>query len=158
MSLFPPDPTAEKPYINYITMITIPACMLVLAICFKRKTKNRVKIISGAASSIPVHTYICVFIAVFLEGGLIEVLSYDTDKFELQIRTVKILSLLLIICVTVLIISLAANVLYQKYYAGLNKILKEQVNSQLSHYEKREKINSEINMTMLKHILKEYPE
>ncbi len=144
MSLFPPDPTAEKPYINYITMITIPACMLVLAICFKRKTKNRVKIISGAASSIPVHTYICVFIAVFLEGGLIEVLSYDTDKFELQIRTVKILSLLLIICVTVLIISLAANVLYQKYYAGLNKILKEQVNSQLSHYEKREKINSEI--------------
>ncbi len=71
-------------------------------------------------------------------------LSYDTDKFELQIRTVKILSLLLIICVTVLIISLAANVLYQKYYAGLNKILKEQVNSQLSHYEKREKINSEI--------------
>lgn len=143
-ALLPQDIISEVYYINYITMIAIPAGMLILAICFKRKTINRTKIISGAASSIPVHTYICIFIAVFLEGGLIEGLSRSTAKFELQIRSVKILSLLLIICVTVLIISLAVNVLYQKYYAGLNEILSEQVNSQLAHYEQREKINLEI--------------
>lgn len=143
-ALLPQDVFSEVYYINYITMIAIPAGMLILAICFKRKARNRTKVISGAASSIPVHTYICIFIAVFLEGGLIEGLSRSTVKFELQIRSVKILSLLLIICVTVLIISLAANVLYQKYYAGLNEILSEQVSSQLAHYEKREKINLEI--------------
>ena len=109
-ALLPQDVFSEVYYINYITMIAIPAGMLILAICFRIKTRNRTKIISGAASSIPVHTYICIFIAVFLEGGLIEGLSRSTAKFELQIRSVKILSLLLIICVTILIISLAENV------------------------------------------------
>lgn len=143
-ALFPPKILSGNPYINYISMIMVPAFMLIIAIYFKTKIKYRTKVVSGAASSIPVHTYICIFIAVFLEGGLIEVLCYDTQKIELQIRAVKILSLLLIICVTVLIVSLTVNVLYQKYYAGLNKILREQVNSQLLHYEKREKINAEI--------------
>lgn len=143
-ALFPLKAVEENPYLNYIPMIVVPACMLIAAICFKIKTRYKTKIINGAASSIPVYTYICIFIAIFLESGLIAVLCYDTSKIELQIMAVKILSLLLIICVTVLIVSLAVNVLYQKYYAGLNKILREQVNSQLLHYEKREKINSEI--------------
>ncbi len=143
-ALFPSKNVSENPYINYIPMIAVPACILVIAIYFKAKTKHQAKVISGAASSIPVYTYICIFIAIFLEGGLIEVLCYNTPKIEMQIMAVKILSLLLIVCVAVLVVSLAVNVLYQKYYAGLNKILREQVNSQLQHYEKRERINSEI--------------
>lgn len=143
-ALFPSKAVAENPYINYIPMIAVPTSMLIIAIYLKIKTKYKTKVIYGAVSSIPVYTYICIFIAIFLESGLIAVLCYDTSKIELQIMAVKILSLLLIICVTVLIVSLTVNVLYQKYYAGLNKILREQVNSQLLHYEKREKINAEI--------------
>lgn len=118
--------------------------MLIPSIILKRKSEYRNKIINEAVSDIPVHICILIFIALFLEDGLIEVLCYSTTKIELQIRTVKVLSLLLIICVTVLIISLTVNVLYQKYYVRLNNILEQQISSQLLHYEKREKINSEI--------------
>lgn len=144
IALFPQKILIKNPYINYFSMIIVTTSMLILAIGFKIRTKYQAKIISGAASSIPVYTYICIFVVIFLESGLIEVLCYSTSKIELQIMVVKIFSLLLIICVTILIVSLTVNVLYQKYYAGLNKILCEQVNSQLIHYEKREKINSEM--------------
>ncbi len=143
-ALFPTALVETNPYIGFIPMIAVPACMLIPSIILKRKSEYRNKIINEAVSDIPVHICIFIFIALFLEDGLIEVLCYSTTKIELQIRTVKVLSLLLIICVTVLIISLTVNVLYQKYYVRLNNILKEQINSQLLHYEKREKINSEI--------------
>lgn len=143
-SLLPTDITTNNPYMNYIPMIAIPACMLILSIIFKRKSEYQNKIISGAVSSIPIHIYIFTLIALVLEDGLIEGLCYHTPQIQMQIKTVKILSLLLIICITVLIISLTVNVLYQKHYVRINNILEEQVNSQLLNYKKREKINSEI--------------
>lgn len=143
-ALFPTTLVETNPYIGLIPMIAVPACMLIPSIILKRESEYRNKIINEAVSDIPVHICILIFIALFLEDGLIEVLCYITTKIELQIRTVKVLSLLLIICVTVLIISLTVNVLYQKYYVRLNNVLEEQINSQLLHYEKREKINSEI--------------
>lgn len=143
-ALIPTTLIEKNPYIGFIPMIAVPTCMLIPSIILKRKSEYRNKIINEAVSDIPVHICIFIFIALFLEDGLIEVLCYSTTKIELQIRTVKVLSLLLIICVTVLIISLTVNVLYQKYYVRLNNILEDQINSQLLHYEKREKINSEI--------------
>ncbi len=143
-ALLPTDITENNLYAVCIPKIAVPACILILSFVFKRKTKYNAKIVNGAYSSIPVHIYIFVLIALFLEDGLVELLCYGTPKIEIKIKVAKILLLFLIICVTVLIISLTVNVLYQKYYARVNNILEDQVNSQLIHYKKREKIDLEI--------------
>ena len=84
------------------------------------------------------------FIAVFLESGLIEILNFNTEKIEIQLTAAKFLSLLLIIIIAALIVSLTVNVIYQKYYNNLNQLLKEQVKLQIQHYEKQETLNAEI--------------
>lgn len=80
----------------------------------------------------------------FIGNGLIEILTYHTSKTELKIHAAQILSLLLVLCVSVLILSLIVNVAYKGYYGTLNKFLENQVELQLCHYEKLEKINMEI--------------
>ncbi|MDE6727528.1 MAG: GHKL domain-containing protein [Oscillospiraceae bacterium] len=44
----------------------------------------------------------------------------------------------------IIITSLIINVFYHKYQSNLNKLLKQQIDSQLSHYKKREDLNTEI--------------
>ncbi len=143
-ALLPTDITVNNPYAVCIPKIAVPAFILILLFVFKRKTKYNVKIVNGVYSSIPVHIYIFVLITLFLEDGLVELLCYGTSKIEMKIKAAKVLLLLLNICVTVLIISLTVNVLYQKHYVRINNILEDQVNSQILHYKKREKIDLEI--------------
>ncbi len=144
IALIPNNYLIEFPYINHILLIAIPLCMYISALLIRNKATNKNQIISSIVLSIPTHNYILMFIAIFIESGLIEILSYHTEKVEAQIKSAKIISLLLILCITSLIISLTVNVVYHKYYNNLNQILIKQVKLQLQHYKKREKLNTEI--------------
>ena len=131
-------------YINSLLMLLIPLIILISFLIIQRKTHKKQKIISEAALNIPAHNYIFMFIAVFLESGLIEILNFNTEKVKAQLIAAKFLSLLLVIFIAALIISLTVNVIYQKYYNNLNQLLKEQVKLQIQHYEKQESLNTEI--------------
>lgn len=144
IALIPNNYLIEFPYINYILVIAIPLCMYISALIIRNKATNKSQIISSIVLSIPTHNYILMFIAIFIESGQIEILSYHTENVEAQIKAAKILSLLVILCITVLIVSLAVNVICQKYYNNLSQILREQVKLQLQNYKKREKLNTEI--------------
>lgn len=134
-----------KPLIfNSILITAIPLVLLIMLLVVKKRVKGGERIIGGAIRCIPVHNYLFMVIAVFLADGLIVTLVNDNERTDEWLLFAKVLSLLLIICVAVLIMSLAVSVVYQKYYDDLNQILRGQVKSQLLHYEKREKLNSEI--------------
>lgn len=144
ISLIPNSVINKYSYLNPLLMLFISLFILISFLTIQRKTHKKQKIISEAALNIPTHNYIFMFISLFLESGLIEILNFNTEKIEIQLTAAKFLSLLLIICIAVLIVSLTVNVIYQKYYNNLNQLLKEQVKLQIQHYEKQEKLNAEI--------------
>lgn len=144
ISLIPDSILNKYSYLNPLLILLVPLFILISFLIIQRKTYKKQKIISEAALSIPTHNYIFMFIAVFLESGLIEILNFNTEKIEIQLTAAKFLSLLLIIIIAALIVSLTVNVIYQKYYNNLNQLLKEQVKLQIQHYEKQEKLNAEI--------------
>ncbi len=143
-SLFPVEFSIGSSSTRKAIMLMIVVLAIVFLMIIKRKTKNRRIVVSEAFSIIPVHTYILILMAVFIGSGLIDILKYETPNLELKNSISTLLLILLIICVFSLIISLIANVVGKRYYGNINRILKAQINSQLRHYEQREKVNSEM--------------
>lgn len=125
-----------------LSLAVIRFCIFFVSVTVKMQTKNNIK--NDRSYIIPLHIYILILADIFIENGLIEVINYQSMNTESKTLTVKVLSLLLIICTSVLIISLAINVIYRRYYISLNDILEDQVKNQLSHYKKMDRINTEI--------------
>ena len=129
-------------YFYPVLLLAVRSGVLLISCIFKRKMKNTS--VNNAVSIIPTHIYVLILAGIFIGNGLIEGLSYQTSKVEIKIQSAQILSLLLVLCVSVLILSLTVNVAYKGYYGALNKFLENQVELQLRHYEKLEKINIKI--------------
>ncbi len=142
-AVLPYEP-ANSLVFDFMLTTAIPLVLLIILLVVKKGIKGGERIIGSAIRCIPVHNYLFMFIAIFLADGLIVCLNNDNERTDEWLLFAKVLSLLLIICVAVIIMSLAVSVVYQKYYNDLNQILRGQVRSQLLHYEKREKLNSEI--------------
>lgn len=129
-------------YFYPVLLLVVGIGFLLISLMIKSKLKKTS--VNNVVSIIPTHIYILILTGIFIGNGLIEGLSYQTSKYEIKIRSAQILSLLLVLCVSVLILSLIVNVAYKGYYGALNKFLENQVEFQLCHYEKLEKINMEI--------------
>lgn len=112
-------------------LLTVRVGFLLISLMIKRKLKKTA--VNNAVSIIPTHVYVLILTGIFIGNGLIEGLSYQTSKYEIKIRSAQILSLLLVLCVSVLILSLIVNVAYKGYYGALNKFLENQVELQLCH-------------------------
>lgn len=125
-----------------VLLLVVGIVFLLISLMIKMKMKKTV--VNNAVSIIPTHIYVLILTGIFIGNGLIDGLSYQTSKYEIKIRSAQILSLLLVLCVSILILSLTVNVTYKRYYETLNKFLENQVELQLGHYEKLEKINLEI--------------
>lgn len=95
ISLIPDSILNKYSYLNPLLILLVPLFILISFLIIQRKTHQKQKIISEAALSIPTHNYIFMFIAVFLESGLIEILNFNTEKIEIQLTAAKFLSLLL---------------------------------------------------------------
>lgn len=131
----------DEPLFKYLSFMAIPLCLLVSVLLFRRKHDS---LFGNAILSIPTHIFFIILITLFIESGLIDLLSCKTDKIESQVYDAKVMSLLLIICIAVLIISLIISVVFKNHYNSLNNMLRDQVKLQITHYEKKEKINSEL--------------
>lgn len=125
-----------------IILLIIRFCLLTLSLFLKRRHKNQMT--NDTSTAIPIQTYILIILDFFIEDGLIEVVNYQTKDLELKNQMIKILLLILIFCTSAIIISLVINVAYKRYYIMLNNILEDQVQKQLKHYKKMDKINTEI--------------
>ncbi len=141
-ALIPNEVKTASQYLYYALLFIVRNCSFLMTLFIKRNLKSATA--NKAVSVIPIHIYVLIIFGIFIENGLIEILTYYTSKTELKIHIAQVLSLLLILCISILIVSLIINVLYKRYYGTLNKFLENQVELQLCHYEKLEKINMEI--------------
>lgn len=141
-SVIPNEIRSSCKYLYMILLLIVRSVLFLNSCIIKRNLKSASA--NKAVSAIPVHIYVLIITGMFIENGLIEILTYHTSKTELKIHAAQILSLLLVLCISVLSVSLIVNVAYKGYYGALNKFLENQVELQLCHYEKLEKINMEI--------------
>ncbi len=118
--------------------------IILLLIIWRIKTHLPNSKIQKIALTVPLHIYILLLISLLIENGLIELLNYNTSKTEMKLQITRIFLVLLVICITTTIVSLIINVIYKNHYGTISELLEKQVNIQLDHYTKMEKMNSEI--------------
>ncbi len=129
-------------YMNSMILPAIRIFALIMFTALYRKLRHSET--GTVLNIIPTHVYALVLLSVFIENGLIAMLTYDTSKSEIKFQLIRIIIILLVISVLVIILSLIFNVIYKSYYGTVTKILEQQVNAQIDHYTKMEKMNSEI--------------
>lgn len=123
--------------------IVVVTILIVIIIWFIRKRKQSAAF-ENISLLIPNRVFALVCFSLFVESGITEILSLDQSNSSDKIRFVKILLFILTVINAIIIVTLIVSVVSQKYYDNMNRLLKSQVDSQLRHYEKREKLNAEI--------------
>lgn len=127
-------------YCRSIILIVVRICILISSLLLKHKHQ----VTCDKSDIISIQTYILIILEFFIVDGLIEIVNYQTINLDLKNQMIKVLLLILIFFTSAIIISLIVNVTYKRYYVMLNGILEEQVQNQLKHYMKMDKINTEI--------------
>jgi len=118
------------------------SALLILFIFINRNI--RMKHIGEVLKLLPNHIFILITLTCFFTSGLIHTADFNTPNITLKIQILKLLSLSVTFCLIAILISLLANVMLKKHYSDMNELLEKQVQIQINHYEKREKINTEI--------------
>ncbi len=125
-------------------LITILSRLIILFVLLLIHHKRKKKIFANILSFIPNYIFLLTAASCFIASGLVYVADYRTTNERFQIQTIKILSLIIVFCLLYILVSLLTSVLAKKYYSDLNRILEQQVQAQISHYEQREKANTEL--------------
>ncbi len=128
----------------FYSVMLLAVRIIILIVIFLLKKQTRKFRQNNIMISIPISVYALVLISILIENGLVELINYDTSKTDLKLQTVQLFLTLLIICISATILSLIVNVIYKNYYGAISDMLEKQVNIQLDHYTKMEKMNSEI--------------
>lgn len=92
---------------------------------------------------IPRYIYILILLAVFFGGGLIEI-QLSLTNIQLQgilSRSFTVISIFLLIFI---IISLIFNCISKAYLENVSSMLEKQVTTQVDHYKKTDKLNTEL--------------
>lgn len=124
-----------------ISLFCIRILFLIVAIVLNfKKLANR---FYSVLKNIPKHIFVLIIIALTLITCLSVCNNYQTSNIIKQ-SVVTILIALLTISLIIMIFSLLINVASKNYYTALNSLLEKQVATQISHYEKLEKLNSDM--------------
>lgn len=117
--------------------------LLYCAIIFVCKKKNRIKQIYLSFQTVPKYIYVLVLLSILLIIFLGEVNNHPNKSTAKQFTETVLIALLAIILV-IIILSLILNVVSKNYYTALSALLEKQVAAQIDHYEKLEKLNSDM--------------
>lgn len=126
---------------NSFSLIIVRVVLLLFSFFFNRnnKYKNTISIIM----SIPKHIW-WLILAAIVDIDLVSGFNNYPVNNKLKSQIIALLIALLTITLILVIISLLVNVVSKKYYTALNSLLEQQVTTQISHYEKLEKLNSDM--------------
>lgn len=126
---------------EFVSLFVVRLVMLTLSVIFLRN--DRFKNIYVIAKKTPKYVFILLLSTLFC----IDLLAiFNNYPFENELKRI-LFSVLIIFITTFLIIiifSLLMNVASNNYYTALNSLLEKQVAAQISHYEKLEKLNSDM--------------
>lgn len=127
--------------INLTILLSRSVVLVILCII---KKDNRNIFIKKIITFIPNHIFLLIAVSCLTASGLVHVTDYQTTNERTKIQIIKILSIIIVFCIVFILISLLTNTLAKTYYSDLNHILEKQVQAQISHYEQREKANTEL--------------
>lgn len=127
--------------INYISIILIRLMLLLAVIVLKkqRKYKNWDAIIK----LIPKHIWWLILMAI-VDIDMLSVFNNYPVYNDTKQNIITFLIAILTITLIMVILSLIINVTTKNYYTVLNSLLEKQVAAHISHYEKLEKLNSDM--------------
>ncbi len=119
--------------------IRIVLAVVAITLNLKRSINNFYSI----SKNIPKHIFVLIIIALTFITCLSVCNNYQTGNLIKQ-NVITVLIALLTITLITMIFSLLINVASKNYYTALNSLLEKQVSTQISHYEKLEKLNSDM--------------
>lgn len=131
-----PDYVAES-----IALTVLNTIFLILLYKFREKIAFWVRSI---IKILPKHFYVFVLLAAFCLCGLTTINKYPTVTTAEKHGTINLILVILTIVMTWMIPSLLINMISRQHFRSTSTLLQKQVEIQLQHYDKQEKLNSEI--------------
>lgn len=138
-----PNEILAVQYSRWTIQIVILLIILITVLFQSHKIGKHIIAFENIYDVIPKRVFVFAFLSLFTESGIIELLDFDASYLPDKMHFVRILLFVLTVINAIIITTLVNSVIYGKYNDNLNQMLKRQVDSQLSHYEKREQLNTE---------------
>ena len=128
----------------FVADIIARLLLLLLIFFFFRKT-DRVRN-AAAIQLIPRHIYILFLLVLIFMSGLITLNAYPVtpDKVSLKMNAANVLIIILTALTAILLLSLLFNVIAKQQSENTAKLLSEQVESQIRHYDRLEQLDNEM--------------
>lgn len=124
-------------------MITIMTAVLIIVLYTRKKCIPQRN--AAVLLTIPNYIYIMLILTLLLLNGMSSIINYRTDntikKENIMIAIIAILTVMLICIVA----SLFLNVMAKQHFTAVSQMMQEQVDLQIDHYKKLEKMNAEIS-------------
>ncbi len=127
-----------KSSVILFTRILILLSMLLI------KKKRKPSMFYKGISVIPKYIYLLIVLDMFSFSSLFYVINYPGSSSAKKQQIINILISFSIVLTTAIILSLLVNVLISKHSEYVVNLLKSQMELQISHYEKMDKLNSDI--------------
>ncbi len=134
--------TIDDSLINALIFLIVRCIVFIILFIVSKKSCNN--FIANFLPKTPNYILAMILINIFISDGLVYTSGFSTTDIQLKNFLIKILAFANTLCLIVVLVSLLTNVLFRQYQKDINKILENQVQIQLKHYEKSEKINTEI--------------
>lgn len=126
---------------NKISLCISRVIYLVIAILIS--SSPRTKKLYIISKDIPKYIWFLIILSLICVSSISDLNCFPTINPSKEL-IVTIFVFLLVICLISIVFSLLINVASKNYYTALNSLLEKQVATQISHYEKLEKLNSDM--------------
>lgn len=125
-----------------IITAVVNLALLAALICFGRRISAAVESVSPF---IPQHIYVLVLLAVMCLCGLATLNGYPTESLTGKSVIMNLIIIAFTVTTACIIISLLVNVVAKQRYISTADMLKKQVEIQIRHYDKLERLDMEIS-------------
>lgn len=134
--------TEQHRWVDMVVLLAVRSVVLLIMTAIRRRTQNVYT--NNALDLVPKHIFLLILACCFFASGLIHSADIDTSQLASKLTLIKFFSMAVMLCISAVAISLLTNVLGKRYYSDISRILEQQVQTQLAHYEQRERANTEI--------------
>lgn len=129
--------------VSPFVMIFIQAAVLIIILFAGRK--NNAQRNFSALAMIPRHIYVMLMSAIICLSALSSLISFQTDNEIKKDNTLNAIVTILTVIFIGIVLSLFLNVIAKQHFTAVSQMMEKQVELQISHYEKFEKMNAEIS-------------
>lgn len=126
---------------NIVSLFAARLLLLIAAIVIN--SKDYAKRLYSISKNIPKYIWVLIMISLICVGSISDLINFPTINLSKEL-IITIFVFLLAICLICIVFSLLINVASKNYYTALNTLLEKQVSAQIAHYEKLEKLSSDM--------------